>query len=183
MKIEVGAGTKGHDGYVRVDAVDLPGVDVVDDGRWLETFDDGAADEIFSHWFFEHVAGKEIPRMLSAWQRVLRPGGLVRIVTNNHEAHNRCLQQGEITWEEWTYLIYAVSHQDSYTIWDLHKSASTADLLNNTLDACGFEGIEVDAQWKCRQDDGALKCPALIAVGKKPLEPNPGVDARSSTNA
>lgn len=170
MKIEVGAGTKGHDGYVHVDAVDLPGVDVIDDGRWLETFAAGVADEIFSHWFFEHVAGKEIPSMLSAWHRVLRPGGLVRIVTNNHEAHNRCLQEGEITWEEWTYLIYAVSRQETYTVWDLHKSAWNADLLRATLEASGFEAVHVVAQWQCREANGALKCPALIATGQKSLD-------------
>jgi hypothetical protein len=26
----------------------------------------------------------------------------------------------------------------------------------------------VQAQWKCREDDGRLKCPALIAEGLKP---------------
>lgn len=168
MKIEVGAGTKGRDGYVHVDAVALPGVDVVDDGRWLETFDDETADEIFSHWFFEHVAMKEIPRMLACWRRVLKPGGCLRVVTNNHEAHNRCLQEGRISWEEWSYLIYAVSRQETYNIWDLHKSAWNQRVLAETLEEHGFDDVSVEAQWKCREDDGRLKCPALIAVASKP---------------
>src|SRR6516164_917734 len=97
VKIEIGAGRKGLPGYVHVDAVDLPGVDVVDDGRALAKFDAGVAEEIYAHWFLEHVARHEVPSMLAEWKRVLMPGGIVRLVTNNHEAHNRCLAEGAIT--------------------------------------------------------------------------------------
>lgn len=169
MKIEVGAGVKGRDGYTHVDAVALPGVDVVDDGRWLESFDDGVAEEIFCHWFLEHVAVREIPRMLSAWRRVLQPDGQLRLVTSNQEALNRSVQEGEITWAEWTYITYA-AHKPDYNIWDLHKSAWNEEVLRETLDANGFQEINIDARWKCREANGALKCPALIAVGRKPAD-------------
>ena len=168
MKIEIGAGTKGHDGYIHVDAIQLEGVDVVDDGRTLAAFDEGVADEIFAHWFLEHVARHEVPSMLAHWKRVLRPGGTVRLVTNNHEAHNRCVAAGEITWEEWSYLIYAVENKRSYNVWDVHKCAWNQDLLRQTLEANGFVDVDVEAQWKCREADGRLKCPALIATAVRP---------------
>src|SRR5271157_2919863 len=99
MRIEIGAGTKPTPGYVHVDAVAHEDVDVVDDGRTLASFDTGVAQEIFSHWFLEHVARHEVAPMLEHWMRVLEPGGSVHIVTNNHEAHNRCLAEEMISWQ------------------------------------------------------------------------------------
>lgn len=168
MKIEVGAGTKGRDGYVHVDAVELEGVDIVDDGRTLTLFEPGVAEEIFSHWFLEHLASHEVAPTLARWLEVLRPSGMVHIVTNNHEAHNRCLQEGYISWAEWTYLIYAVSNKRNYNVWDVHKSAWNRDLLTETLLNAGFVDVRVDAQTGCREKDGRLKCPALIAKAYKP---------------
>ncbi len=168
MRIEIGAGSKPTPGYVHVDAVGAPGVDVVDDGRMLESFEAGVAEEIYSHWFLEHVARHEVAPMLECWKRVLLPGGKVGIITNNHEAHNRCLDAGEITFREWSYLIYAVENKKGYTVWDIHKCAWNQELLRETLEDSGFVEVTVDAQWKCREDDGRLKCPALIAQAFKP---------------
>ncbi len=168
MKIEIGAGTKPTPGYVHVDAVAHEGVDVLDDGRTLASFDAGVAQEIYSHWFLEHVARHEVPPMLEQWKRVLEPGDAVRIVTNNHEAHNRCLAEGQITWSEWSYLIYAVENKRGYTVWDVHKCAWNQELLTETLEHSGFVEVTVQAQWKCREDDGRLKCPALTAWALKP---------------
>jgi predicted SAM-dependent methyltransferase len=168
MKIEIGAGTKPTPGYVHVDAVALDEVDVVDDGRTLGTFKDGVAEEIYSHWFLEHVARHEVTPMLENWKRVLAPGGKVRLVTNNHEAHNRCLAEGEITWREWSYLIYAVENKRGYTVWDIHKCAWNHQLLREALEHAGFVQVSVEAQWRCREEDGRLKCPALIGEGLKP---------------
>jgi predicted SAM-dependent methyltransferase len=167
MKIEVGAGAKGRDGYVHVDAVPLPGVDVVDDGRWLEKFEDESADEIYAHWFLEHVNVYEIPRMFEAWKRVLKPGGVVSLITNNFEAHNKCLADGEISWDEWVYLIFAANKVE-YNIWDLHKSGWNQARLTELLEECGFVDVDVEAQWRCREVDGRLKCPGLIAKACKP---------------
>ncbi|HEY7830576.1 MAG TPA: hypothetical protein VIC06_08445 [Solirubrobacteraceae bacterium] len=167
MKIEIGAGTKPTAGYVHVDAVMLDEVDIVDDGRTLAKFEDGVAREIYSHWFFEHVARHEVKPMLAHWQRVLAPGGKIRVVTNNHEAHNRCLAEGHITWKEWSYLIYG--NKRGYTIGDLHKCAWNLQTLEEILQIAGFVAVSVEAQWKCREDDGRLKCPALIAEGLKPV--------------
>jgi predicted SAM-dependent methyltransferase len=134
----------------------------------LKTFEDGVAEEIYSHWFLEHVARHEVAPMLENWKRVLAPGGKIRVVTNNHEAHNRCLAEERITWLEWSYLIYGVRGKRGYNLWDVHKSAWNRELLAETLADCGFVEVSVDAQWKCREDDGRLKCPALIAEAFKP---------------
>jgi predicted SAM-dependent methyltransferase len=168
MKIEIGSGTKPRPGYVHVDTVAHDTVDVVDDGRTLATFEAGVADEIFAHWFLEHVARHEVAPMLARWMTVLRPGGVLGLVTNNHEAHNHCLASGAITWQEWSYLIYAVENKRGYNVWDVHKCAWNAELLADVLQSAGFAEVEVDAQWDCREADGRLKCPALVARAVKP---------------
>lgn len=169
MKIEIGAGTKGRPGYVHVDAVELEGIDVVDDGRTLEKFGGEVADEIYCHWFLEHLAWHEVAPTLSRWMEVLKPGGSIHVVTSNAEAHNRCLQEGQITWAEWSYLIFAVANRRGYNIWDVHKSAWNQDVLKDTLEEAGFEQVNVDARWDCRQADGSLKCPGLIGTAVKPV--------------
>jgi predicted SAM-dependent methyltransferase len=169
MKIDIGAGTKPLPGYIHVDTADLGLEDiVVDDGRTLATFADGVAEEIYSHWFLEHVARHEVHPMLERWMRVLTPGGRLRLITNNHEAHNRCLAEGHISWQEWSYLIYAVETKGGYSIWDVHKCAWNQESLRQTLERAGFVEVQVQAQWGCREADGRLKCPALIAEGIKP---------------
>jgi hypothetical protein len=105
--------------------------------------------------------------MLANWRRVLGPGGRLRLVTNNHEAHNRCLAQGKISFEEWSYLIYAVERKRGYSVWDVHKCAWSEELLRTTLEQHGFVEVAVTAQWQCREEDGRLKCPALIAEAVK----------------
>lgn len=172
MRIEIGAGTRGRPGYVHVDTVPHDGIDVVDDGRYLHAFDTGVADEIFSHWFFEHVARHEVGPMLARWQEVLRPGGMIRLVTNNHEAHLRCLQSGQISWREWSYLVYAVENKVGYSLWDVHKCAWTKDLLDEALRASGLIDVYVRAEWDCREPDGRLNCPALVAEGFSPPSDN-----------
>ncbi len=167
MKLEIGAGRKGREGYVHVDAVAMEGVDVVDDGRWLESFDDHVAEEIFAHWFLEHVTVYEIPVMFRRWRQVLVGGGKITLVTNNFEAHNKCLADGCITWDEWNYLMFA-ANKASYNIWDLHKSAWNQAALTALLTNAGFVDVEVKAQWACREADGRLKCPALIATAANP---------------
>jgi hypothetical protein len=92
----------------------------------------------------------------------------LRIVTNNVEAHNRCLAEGKITWEEWSYLIYAVETKRGYSVWDVHKCAWNQALLSQTLERSGFVNVDVSAYWGCREQDGRLKCPALIAVAVRP---------------
>jgi predicted SAM-dependent methyltransferase len=170
LMIEIGAGTKGRPGYLHVDSIAHEGVDVVDDGRYLRTFEPGVADEIYSRWFFEHVARHEVPAMLARWQEVLRPGGKIRLTTNNHEAHVRCLHTGEISFLEWSYLVYAVENKVGYSLFDVHKCAWTQELLDEALRASGLVDVHVRAEWECREEDGRLSCPGLIAEGFKPLD-------------
>ena len=57
MKIDFGCGKRKKEGYVGVDALNLPGVDVVHDLDFIPyPFEDNAADDIWMDNTLEHLA-------------------------------------------------------------------------------------------------------------------------------
>ena len=82
MKLDLGCGTRKRDGYIGIDSMTLPDVDVVIDLRltpwpWADNSIDGA----FSSHFVEHLTGDErIPFFNELW-RVLKPGAEAEIIT------------------------------------------------------------------------------------------------------
>ena len=80
MKINLGCGSQGEPGWVNVDSVGQPGVDVVQDlDVFPWPFDDDTADEIKAFDVFEHV-DKPLGFMAECW-RILKPGGTLYIHT------------------------------------------------------------------------------------------------------
>jgi SAM-dependent methyltransferase len=80
MKLNLGCGRRTVDGYVNIDRVKFPGVDIVTDldvSPW--PVDDSACDEVQAWHVFEHVADPCL-FMGECW-RVLEPGGLLVIVS------------------------------------------------------------------------------------------------------
>lgn len=80
MKLNLGCGSRPDPGYVNVDIVEQPGVDVVHD---LDCFPwpwaDEAADGIFAWDVYEHV--NDPLGFMAECHRVLEPGGLLVIHT------------------------------------------------------------------------------------------------------
>ncbi len=75
-KLHLGCGRDVRPGYVNVDRVPLPGVDVVLDLESPLPFRDGAFDEIFSSHVLEHV-DRFVP-LMGEMHRVCAPGGRLR---------------------------------------------------------------------------------------------------------
>ena len=73
MRINLGAGSALLTGWVNLDRVKLPGIDVVhdlDERYW--PFGDGTADQIVAKDVFEHVADPIL--FMTECHRILRPG-------------------------------------------------------------------------------------------------------------
>jgi len=81
VELELGCGsTKRNANAIGVDALDLPGVDLVGDVfEVLAAFPEASVDVVRSFHFFEHV--DDLPRLLGEIARVVKPGGELLVVT------------------------------------------------------------------------------------------------------
>lgn len=80
MKVNLGCGDIRLTGYVGVDVVPSPAVDVLADARSLP-FADGSVEEIFSAQVVEHFFPGDIAPLFAEWARVMKPGGLLHLET------------------------------------------------------------------------------------------------------
>lgn len=102
----IGCGHLTYHNATNVDAVNLPGVDIVHDlDVFPWPFTDGVLDEVWASQVFEHVADP-IAFMRECW-RVLRPGGLLHIATPHYLSENAHTDPThrrfctERTWDYW----------------------------------------------------------------------------------
>ena len=78
-KLELGCGRTKTAGYVGVDALPYPGVDIVADAiDVLHQIGDDTLEEVFSAHFLEHVA--DLDEYMREMTRTVRPGGRIVIV-------------------------------------------------------------------------------------------------------
>jgi SAM-dependent methyltransferase len=77
-KLNLGCGRDTKPGWVNLDSVNLPGVNVVHDIEKLPLpFADGEFDEILCHDIIEHL-NNYIPLLKELW-RILQPGGIILV--------------------------------------------------------------------------------------------------------
>lgn len=106
MRLNLGAGSKSLSGYVNVDRVQLPGINVVHDldvTPW--PWEDGSADRITAIDVFEHVA--DAIAFMAESHRILKAGGILFMRTPHISSldaftdptHKRFPTQ--YTWDYW----------------------------------------------------------------------------------
>ncbi len=83
MKLDLGCGFKKHVGdFIGVDALQLPGVDIVHDLRVLPwPFEDDSVDYVFCSHFLEHLTGEERVPFFNELYRIMKPGAQAEIIT------------------------------------------------------------------------------------------------------
>ena len=75
IKIELGCGKTKKEGYIGIDQLDLPGVDLVGDVMpCMQLFPDASVDEIYSKSFLEHV--DDLSAVISETIRILKKDGV-----------------------------------------------------------------------------------------------------------
>jgi predicted SAM-dependent methyltransferase len=79
MKLNVGCGHVSIPGYCNVDSIYMPGVDVVDDARWLKMFQHEKVEEIYACHVLEHFNRWEVHDVLRHWHDLLQPGGVLYV--------------------------------------------------------------------------------------------------------
>jgi SAM-dependent methyltransferase len=78
MKLNLGCGNKSEDGYVGVDAIKTPAVDIIHDlNVFPYPFRDNSVEEVWMDNSLEHL--DDVIKVMEEIHRILSPGGLLRI--------------------------------------------------------------------------------------------------------
>ena len=86
--VNVGAGRSGKKGWVNIDACYSTNITLTCDCRGKLPLPNGCAKGIFTEHFLEHVDYEyEAPVLLREFKRILKPGGVVRIVVPDAERY------------------------------------------------------------------------------------------------
>lgn len=95
LLVNIGAGPHGRPGWVNVDASPGPNIQCLYDCRRRLPFPDGSARGIFTEHFLEHLDyAEEAPLFLAECRRILRPGGVLRVVVPDAELYLRAYAAG-----------------------------------------------------------------------------------------
>jgi len=83
IKLHLGCGTKHIENYINIDIRYLPGVDEVNNIRFLRNYKNNSVDEIYACHVLEHFGRWEYKTVLSRWFEILKPGGVLRLAVPN----------------------------------------------------------------------------------------------------
>lgn len=127
LRLHVGCGGRGLDGWFNVDLEPQPGVDLVVDVRKGMPFQ--GVDRVFAEHFLEHLTADEGLSFLGEVHRVLDPGGRVRLTTPN------------LDWVVSTHTDALATNRAFYG-WG-HRFIWDRELLQEALESAGF----TDVRW------------------------------------
>jgi len=87
--VNLGCGLSGKIGWVNVDIIKFPNVNCIYDCRKSLPFPENSVKSIFCEHFIEHLDYKEEVPFLTECYRVLRVGGVIRIIVPDAEKYLR----------------------------------------------------------------------------------------------
>lgn len=77
--INIGCGSKNYPGFINVDAVGAPHIDVRTDNLTILPFDNNHADLVYMCHVLEHVKREEVPKVFREMYRILKKDGIFRV--------------------------------------------------------------------------------------------------------
>lgn len=135
VKLHLGAGTRDIPGYINIDILDYPHIDIKADLRDLP-FENSSIDFIYSCAAIEHFGRKEWKGVLNHWFKKLKPGGTLRLSTADFRAAcERYMEAGNI--EELLGLVIG-GQKDEY---DWHGMIFDFEHLKTGLEEVGFVNV------------------------------------------
>lgn len=86
LKLHLGCGNKHIEGYTNIDVRYIPGVDAVDNIKYLRSYKLSSVSTIYASHVLEHFSRWEYKDVLKRWYEILTPGGELRIAVPDFEA-------------------------------------------------------------------------------------------------
>lgn len=148
MNLHLGCGKRFIPGYIHVDAVDYPHVDHISTIDNLSFIGDNSVDIIYTCHVLEHFKRREVPRVLSEWQRVLKPGGVLRISVPDFASLCEIYQKFD---NQLNLVVGALFGRQDY-LYNIHYNVFDFQSLKQSLEDVGF--IEVH-RYNWRKTDHA----------------------------
>lgn len=139
LRVNLGCGHVPLEGYVNVDARDLPGIDVVADVAALP-FDPGSIAAIHAAHLLEHFPQEALRRrLLPYWKSLLAPGGSLCAIVPDGAAMIAEAATGAYPFEDFREVLFGAQDYAQ----DFHYNLFTPDSLHALLADAGFRQIEV----------------------------------------
>jgi len=133
MKLHLGCGKRFISGFVHIDAVDYPHVDhvaTIDNLSFIQT---DSVDLIYNCHVLEHFKRRDVNRVLREWQRVLKPGGTLRVsVPDFAKICEIYLRQNQLD-----LVIGALFGRQDY-LYNIHYNVFDFTSLSDSLEQVGF---------------------------------------------
>lgn len=137
LRLNVGCGHVPIEGYVNVDARELPGVDVVATATRLP-FEPGSVVEIFSSHLMEHFPEEQLRReVLPYWRSLLAPGGRLRGVVPDAATMIAKYGEGAMPFEDLREVTFGAQDYAG----DFHYTMFTPESLAMLLAEAGFRDV------------------------------------------
>ena len=141
IKLDLGSGGKKKAGFIGIDVVLGPKVDIEHNLEYGIPFPDNSISEIYSSHFLEHLPDRKVPYSLKECFRALIPGGKITIEVPNLEATLKgFLKMNEKEkWQAGWEWIFGNQKKK----FEFHKTGFTKKRLVSLLEDVGFEKIKV----------------------------------------
>lgn len=141
IRLNVGCGLIAIADYFNVDARELPGVDMVADVRSLP-FRAGTVSEIYAAHLVEHFTEADLKStVLPAWHRMLKTGGLLRVVVPDAEAMIQSFSRRQYPFESLREVTFGSQDYPG----NYHYTMFSRESLRGLLRAAGFVVSEYTA--------------------------------------
>lgn len=136
IKLHLGCGTKHIDGYTNIDVRYLPGVDEVNNIKFLRNYKANSVDIIYACHVLEHFSRWEYKTVLNRWFELLKPGGILRLAVPNFSAIcSHYVKNGDLP--TIMGLLYGGQDYDE----NYHYTTFDYNSINNDLTQIGFSNI------------------------------------------
>jgi predicted SAM-dependent methyltransferase len=149
IRINLGALDSGKEEWLNVDATPSPALDFLCDLRRPLPLGEGVAECLFCEHVMEHFDyEEEIPSFLQECKRLLKPGGVVRLVVPDGEKYCRMLaseswEQAKILRDPSRYRTRMEMVNDAFRQDSQHLFAYDGETMELVLKEAGFDEIRV----------------------------------------
>lgn len=149
MKLHIGCGKKFLEGWSHADVAPFDHIDFNVNAKDLEEeIDCETVDEIYACHILEHFGRHEFQEVLRSWQRLLKPGGTLRIAVPDLE---KCVEH----YNEHRDLVVlrGLFYGGQRDGWDYHTIGFDLTTLKDELEKAGFVSVE-RYDWRTFLPDG-----------------------------